>query len=64
MDFALTALFTVLVIEQYRKIRSIQPFLAAIIAGIGCLVLVSPQYMLLVSIVSSTVMLMFFRKKG
>ena len=64
MDFALTALFTVLVIEQYRRIRSIQPFLVAVIVGIGCLILVSPQYMLLISIITGTVIIMLFRKKG
>lgn len=64
MDFALTALFTVLVIEQYRKIHSMQPFLVALVSGIGCMVLVAPQYMLLASILSGTVMLILTRKKA
>ena len=48
MDFALTALFVVLVIEQYRKIRSLRPFLIGAIVGIICIASVASQYMLLV----------------
>lgn len=63
MDFALTALFTVLVIEQYRKVRSFRPFLVAAITGIVCLMFVGSQYMLLASIVTGTIILIFARKK-
>jgi len=63
MDFALTALFTVLVIEQYRKIRSLRPFLVALVVGIGCMMVVATQYVLLASITSGTIMLMLLRKK-
>jgi 4-azaleucine resistance transporter AzlC len=64
MDFALTALFTVLVIEQYRKVSSFRPFLVAAIAGILCLIFVVSQYMLLASIVTGTIILILARKKG
>lgn len=63
MDFALTALFVVLVIEQYRKVRSLKPFLIGTVAGIVSLAFVASQYMLLVSILSGTVMLLLLRKK-
>jgi len=64
MDFALTALFVVLVIEQYRKIRSLRPFLIGTVVGIICIVAVASQYMLLVSILSGTVILLLLRKKS
>jgi 4-azaleucine resistance transporter AzlC len=63
MDFALTALFTVLVIEQYKKVRSLRSFLIAIVVGIGCMILVAPHYVLLASIVSGTIILLLVRKK-
>jgi 4-azaleucine resistance transporter AzlC len=63
MDFALTALFTVLVIEQYRKVRSFLPFLVAAFAGIMCLIFVGSKYMLLTSIVTGTIILVLIRKR-
>lgn len=63
MDFALTALFVVLVIEQYRKVRSLRPFLIGAVAGILCIIFVAPHYMLLLSILSGTVTLLLLRKK-
>ncbi len=62
MDFALTALFVVLVIEQYKKIHSLRPFLIGAIVGIICIAYVASQYMLLVSILSGTVILLMLRK--
>jgi 4-azaleucine resistance transporter AzlC len=64
MDFALTALFVVLVIEQYRKVRSLRPFLIGSVVGIVCLASVASQYMLLVSILSGTGTLLLLRKKN
>jgi len=64
MDFALTALFVVLVIEQYRKVRSLRPFLIGSAVGIVCLASVASQYMLLVSILSGTVILLLLRKNN
>jgi len=63
MEFALTALFVVLAIEQYKKIRSLKPFMIGAFVGITCLVFVAPQYMLLASILSGTTMLLLLRKK-
>jgi 4-azaleucine resistance transporter AzlC len=64
MDFALTALFVVLVIEQYRKVRSLRPFLIGSVVGIVCLASVASQYMLLVSILSGTGTLLLLRTKN
>jgi len=63
MEFALTALFVVLAIEQYRKIQSLRPFIIGAIVGIVCLVFIASQYVLLVSILSGTIMLLLLRKK-
>jgi predicted branched-subunit amino acid permease len=64
MDFALTALFVVLVIEQYKKVRSLRPFLIGAVVGIICIASVASQYMLLVAILSGTIMLLLVRKKN
>jgi len=63
MEFALTSLFVVLVIEQYKKVRSLRPFLIGAAAGIVCLIFVASQYVLLASILSGTTMLLLLRKK-
>ena len=57
MDFALTALFLVLLIEQWNKLREPFPFLLAALCGSVALVLFQEQ-MLLVSIALSVVLLM------
>lgn len=49
MDFALVALFMVLVIEQYKKVRKLTPFIIAIISSIIA-ILFFIQNMLLVAI--------------
>jgi len=64
IDFALTALFVVLTIEQYKKVKSLKPFITAFITGIVCLIFVAPQYMLLASILSGTALLMALRRNG
>jgi 4-azaleucine resistance transporter AzlC len=64
MEFALTSLFVVLVIEQYKKVRSLRPFLIGAAVGVACLIFVASQYMLLVSILSGSIILLFVRKKG
>ena len=63
MEFALTALFVVLVIEQKKKIKSLKPFIVGAVVGIVCLVFVASQYVLLASIVLGTIALLLLRKK-
>jgi 4-azaleucine resistance transporter AzlC len=63
MDFALTALFVVLAIEQCKQSRSLKPFLIGAVTGIICLAFVPSQYMLLVAILSGTVILLLLRNK-
>ncbi len=56
LEFTLTALFIVLVIEQWKKIQELTPFVIALIAA-GVALLVSSEQMLLTSIVLSVALL-------
>jgi 4-azaleucine resistance transporter AzlC len=59
LDFILTALFMVLVIEQYKTVQQIFPFVIALAAGIVTLMLAAPENMLLISLSLSLVLLLF-----
>lgn len=63
LGFALTALFVVLTIEQYNKIKRIKPFLIAFFSGIICLLFINNKYMLLVSILLSILLIILFKGK-
>jgi len=63
LDFALNALFMVLLIEQLRATRSRIPFVIAGACGALAYFLAGPGNMLLVSILASVVVLMFFRRR-
>ena len=63
LDFSLTALFVVLAIEQYKKIKSYFPFLLGAVASLLGLVLVPKENMLLLSILLSLVAMFIFSKK-
>jgi predicted branched-subunit amino acid permease len=60
MDFALTALFIVLVIEQWKNIRDILPFMIATLSSIFVLILF-PSQMLVGSIMLSISILITIR---
>jgi 4-azaleucine resistance transporter AzlC len=62
IDFALTALFIVLLIEQFRKNGNKLPFVIASLCGIASLFLVGAGNMLVVSILSSIVILILFKR--
>lgn len=62
MSFVLTALFVVLTIEQYFSSEARFPFIAAVGAGAFSLILLSPDNMLLASIVLGTLILVFREK--
>lgn len=61
VEFALPALFMVLALEQYRHLRQWAPFLLACVTGIGVLVFVSRDQMLLISIVISVAVLLLYK---
>jgi len=60
MEFAATALFTVLLIEQWLMVRRLLPFLIAFLASCVSLILFF-QHMLLVSIVLSIIAIILLR---
>lgn len=50
LDFALTALFVVLLVEQLRSVRRAEPYLVAVLAAAAARLLASPRDFLLVSL--------------
>jgi len=51
--FVLPALFMVLTIEQYKHLRDWRPFIAALVIGLGTLLFISRDNMLLIAILLS-----------
>ncbi|WP_430460431.1 AzlC family ABC transporter permease [Thalassolituus sp. LLYu03] len=51
--FVLPALFMVLTIEQYKHLRDVRPFIAALVIGLGTLLLISRDQVLLIAILMS-----------
>ncbi|MDG6243487.1 MAG: AzlC family ABC transporter permease [Methanolobus sp.] len=60
LEFALTALFVVLSIEQYRTARTKFPFIAALIAGGLAMIFAESRNMLLISIIIGSLLLMSY----
>lgn len=58
IEFALTALFIVLTLEQARRLRQGLPFVIALLAGVGAILLVPDQHMLLTAIAAASLMLL------
>ena len=64
MDFALTALFVVLALEQWQQLHQVYPFLIAAICGLSALML-AEQHMLLVAItLSVAILILSYRRAG
>ncbi|ASP37560.1 branched-chain amino acid transporter AzlC [Bacterioplanes sanyensis] len=61
IEFVLPALFMVLTIEQYKHIREPWPFWLALSIGLGTLLLISRDHMLLIAILLSLCVLMMQR---
>lgn len=57
MDFALTALFAVLLVEQIRQVREPFPFLLALACGVATLAIFGGGNMLLISIAAALALL-------
>jgi 4-azaleucine resistance transporter AzlC len=62
VEFALTALFIVLLIEQMRAVRKAAPYIIATVATGGALLLVGPANFLVVAILASIAAILPFRK--
>lgn len=63
LDFALTALFMVLVIEQWKAVKRVTPFIAALAAGILSLLFIPKAYMLLAAIAAGAAVLLAVRPR-
>ncbi len=57
LDFTLTALFAVLLVEQVRQVRAPYPFLLAVACGVATLALFGTENMLLISITAALLLL-------
>ncbi|TDX29058.1 4-azaleucine resistance transporter AzlC [Modicisalibacter xianhensis] len=57
IEFALTALFIVLTLEQARRLREALPFLVALIVGVGAIVLLPDRHLLLGAIAATSLVL-------
>ncbi|MES9906124.1 MAG: AzlC family ABC transporter permease [Sedimenticola sp.] len=64
MDFALTALFMVLVLEQWKKLRRPLPFAVAAVCALVALSLYEEQMLLLAIALSLAVLLLQWRYQG
>ncbi len=62
LEFALTALFVVLSIEQYRTARTTFPFFVALLSGVAALIFTKGQNMLLISIFIGTFLLVAYEE--
>ncbi len=59
LAFVLPCFFMTLVIEQYLKVKTIKPFMIALVAVVIAM-LISPKYMLLIAIGLTVVLLLFY----
>lgn len=64
MDFALTALFLVLLIEQWKKIRELFPFAIAMFSGMLGIVLFREQMLLIAIATAMVVLVLQWRMSG
>lgn len=63
MDFALTALFAVIVIEQFKSNQSAIPGIIAAVSSLLCLVILGPSYFILPSLFITLFALLIIRPK-
>lgn len=63
IEFVLTALFTVLTIEQYRHSKDLRPVLIGVILGVIGIIFIPKNYMLLACILSGSLILVLMRKR-
>jgi len=64
MDFALTALFAVLMIEQWKQIREPLPFVLAVLCSVTAMLLFKEQMLLLAIGLSICLLLLSGRQRG
>ncbi len=62
IDFALTALFVVLLIEQWKNCSNKRPFLIAALCSVAAIIIAGPQQMLITSFICSIAILLLMRR--
>ena len=63
MDFALTALFIVIVLGQIKTSPSVAPGIIAIVSSLVCLAVIGPSYFILPSLIITLITLVILRPK-
>lgn len=63
LDFALTALFVVLLVEQIRAVRRIEPYLVAVAAALLAFLVLGPERLLVAAILLSIAGLVALRRR-
>ena len=63
VDFALTSLFVVLLIEQWKNCPEKRPFAIAAVCSVAAIIFAGPQQMLIVAFVLSIALLLLFRRR-
>ncbi|HTX71728.1 MAG TPA: AzlC family ABC transporter permease, partial [Rectinemataceae bacterium] len=63
LDFALTALFVVLLVEQTRSIRRVEPYAVATAATVLAFVLFGPRNLLVIAILLAIAGILPFRRR-
>ncbi len=64
IDFAMTALFVVIFVEQWLSTKNHMPSIIGLACGIIYLIVLGPESFLLPSLVSSVVLLLLLKEKG
>lgn len=62
IEFSMTALFIVIVIEQWKKATHYEPFFIGGIIGLMALFIIGPQYFLMYAMVSTIVLLVCYEE--
>jgi 4-azaleucine resistance transporter AzlC len=63
IDFALTALFTVILLDQMKEADNKLPALVSIVSAAGCLLVLGPKNFLLPSLLVTVVVLLLLRPR-
>ncbi len=61
LDFAMVALFTVLLVEQIKQVKRPEPYLSAVAASVLAWLLVKPENFMLVATIVSCILLLVFK---
>ena len=63
VDFAMTALFVVLAVEQWKSARRHAPALFGVCCGVVCLLIFGPDLFLIPALAAIVALLLLFRRR-